>query len=169
MANNPQNLVNFTSATAREAGRKGAAASNEARRRKKKLKDALEIILELPVAERNKQMLRQMGIADDEEMNNQMLVAVAAFQKAIKGDVRAMEFIRDTTGNMPMTKLDEAKAKLAKAQTKLIMTQIQKEIDMQNAEETESVVIVNDCPTIEQLGYNNNDENSTEIEEPQEN
>lgn len=165
MANNPQNLVNFTTENASEAGRRGAAKTNEIRRKKRKLKDALEIILELPASTNNRQILKQLGIDDDQEMTNQMLLAVAAFQKALKGDVRAMEFIRDTTENVPMTKLDEAKAKLAKAQAKLITTQIQKEIEAKQANENESVVIINDCPTMEELGYEN--ESSAEIEETQ--
>lgn len=158
MAHNPQNLVHFTSDSASEAGKKGAAKANETRRRKKKLKDALQIILELPASPKNKEQLRFIGIEDDQEMNNQMLIAVAAFQRAMKGDVRAMEFIRDTTGNMPMNKLDEARAKLARAQAKLIDTQIKREIEMQSIEENESVVIVNDCPKMDELGYT--DENN---------
>ena len=133
----------ITKEDASEKGKIGAKKSLQTRRKKKKLKEALTALMELPVSERNKQSMRAIGI-DDKDMNNQMLVAVAAFQKAIKGDVRAMEFIRDMTGQQPVTKLDEAKIKLLRAQAK----QIEAEIKIEAAEnESESgVMIVDDLP-----------------------
>ena len=133
----------ITKEDASEKGKIGAKKSLETRRKKKKLKEALTALMELPVSERNKQSMRALGI-DDKDMNNQMLIAVAAFQKAIKGDVRAMEFIRDMTGQQPVTKLDEAKIKLLRAQA----TQIEAEIQREAAEiESESgIMIVDDLP-----------------------
>lgn len=133
----------ITKEDASEKGKIGAKKSLDTRRKKKKLKEALTALMELPVSERNKQSMRALGI-DDKDMNNQMLVAVAAFQKAIKGDVRAMEFIRDMTGQQPLTKLDEAKIKLLRAQAKQIEAEIQRE-----AAESESeigVMIIDDLP-----------------------
>lgn len=133
----------ITKDDASEKGKIGAKKSLDTRRKKKKLKEALTALMELPVSERNKQSMRSLGI-DDKDMNNQMLVAVAAFQKAIKGDVRAMEFIRDMTGQQPVTKLDEAKIKLLRAQAKQIEAEIQR-----GAAENESesgIMIVDDLP-----------------------
>lgn len=133
----------ITKDDASEKGKIGAKKSLDTRRKKKKLKEALTALMELPVSERNKQSMRALGI-DDKDMNNQMLVAVAAFQKAIKGDVRAMEFIRDMTGQQPVTKLDEAKIKLLRAQAKQIEAEIQR-----GAAENESesgIMIVDDLP-----------------------
>ena len=133
----------ITKEDASEKGKIGAKKSLETRRKKKKLKEALTALMELQVSERNKQSMRALGI-DDKDMNNQMMISVAAFQKAIKGDVRAMEFIRDMTGQQPVTKLDEAKIKLLRAQAK----QIEAEIKIEAAEnESESgVMIVDDLP-----------------------
>ena len=133
----------ITKDDASEKGKIGAKKSLQTRRKKKKLKEALTALMELPVSERNKQSMRELGI-DDKDMNNQMLIAVAAFQKAIKGDVRAMEFIRDMTGQQPVTKLDEAKIKLLRAQAK----QIEAEIQREDAEiESESgIMIIDDLP-----------------------
>ena len=133
----------ITKEDASEKGKIGAKKSLQTRRKKKKLKEALTALMELPVSERNKRSMRALGI-DDKDMNNQMLIAVAAFQKAIKGDVRAMEFIRDMTGQQPVTKLDEAKIKLLRAQA----TQIEAEIQREAAEiESESgIMIVDDLP-----------------------
>lgn len=133
----------ITKEDASEKGKIGAKKSLETRRKKKKLREALTALMELPVSERNKQSMRALGI-DDKDMNNQMLVAVAAFQKAIKGDVRAMEFIRDMTGQQPVTKLDEAKIKLLRAQAKQIEAEIQREAAENESES--GVMIVDDLP-----------------------
>ena len=133
----------ITKEDASEKGKIGAKKSLDTRRKKKKLKEALTALMELPVSERNKQSMRELGI-DDKDMNNQMLVAVAAFQKAIKGDVRAMEFIRDMTGQQPVTKLDEAKIKLLRAQAKQIEAEIQREAAENESES--GVMIIDDLP-----------------------
>lgn len=133
----------ITKDDASEKGKIGAKKSLDTRRKKKKLKEALTALMELPVSERNKQSMRSLGI-DDKDMNNQMLVAVAAFHKAIKGDVRAMEFIRDMTGQQPVTKLDEAKIKLLRAQAKQIESEIQREAAENESES--GIMIVDDLP-----------------------
>ena len=133
----------ITKEDASEKGKIGAKKSIQTRRKKKKLKEALTALMELPVSERNKQSMRALGI-DDKDMNNQMLIAVAAFQKAIKGDVRAMEFIRDMTGQQPVTKLDEAKIKLLRAQAKQIEAEIQREAADNESES--GIMIVDDLP-----------------------
>ena len=133
----------ITKEDASEKGKIGAKKSLDTRRKKKKLKEALTALMELPVSDRNKQSMRALGI-DDKDMNNQMLVAVAAFQKAIKADVRAMEFIRDMTGQQPVTKLDEAKIKLLRAQAKQIEAEIQREASDNESES--GIIIIDDLP-----------------------
>lgn len=90
MAANPQNLVNFTSDQDREAaarnGRKGGIASGEAKRRRKSLREQLEILLE--------------------NGNTQESVAVALVEKAMGGDVKAFEVLRDTVGEKPVDKVE---------------------------------------------------------------
>ena len=129
----------FTPENAAAKGSRGGVKSGQTRRKKKKLKDSLKTILELEPSERNKQKMASLGIAED-DMTNEMLIAVAAFQKAAGGDVRAMEFVRDMTGQETVSKLDRAKIKLLNAQAK----QIEAELALAD-EEDESVVIVNDC------------------------
>ena len=117
-----QNLKPFTKENAAEMGRKGGAASQKAQRKKKKLKQCLAAILELEPSEKNKEKLINMGL-EDKELSNQMLLAVAMFNKAASGDVRAAEFIRDLTGQQPVTSLDRARTKLMNAQTEQIKRQ----------------------------------------------
>ena len=115
-----QNLKPFTKENAAEMGRKGGAASQKVQ--KKKLKQCLAAILELEPSERNKEKLIDMGLEDD-ELSNQMLLAATMFNKATRGDVRAAEFIRDLTGQQPVTSLDRARTKLMNAQAEQIKKQ----------------------------------------------
>ena len=117
-----QNLKPFTKENAAEMGRKGGAASQKVQKKKKQLKQCLAAILELEPNERNKEKLIDMGLEDD-ELSNQMLLAATMFNKATRGDVRAAEFIRDLTGQQPVTSLDRARTKLMNAQAEQIKKQ----------------------------------------------
>ena len=117
-----QNLKPFTKENAAEMGRKGGAASQKVQKKKKKLKQCLAAILELEPSERNKEKLIDMGLEDD-ELSNQMFLAATMFNKATRGDVRAAEFIRDLTGQQPVTSLDRARTKLMNAQAEQIKRQ----------------------------------------------
>lgn len=117
-----QNLKPFTKENAAEMGRKGGAASQKVQKKKKKLKQCLAAILELEPSERNKEKLIDMGLEND-ELSNQMLLAATMFNKATRGDVRAAEFIRDLTGQQPVTSLDRARTKLMNAQAEQIKKQ----------------------------------------------
>ena len=117
-----QNLKPFTKENAAEMGARGGIASQKVQKKKKKLKQCLAVILDLEPSQRNKEKLLDMGIKD-EDMSNQMLLAVTMFGKATKGDVRAAEFIRDLTGQQPVTSLDRARTKLMNAQAEQIKRQ----------------------------------------------
>ena len=114
-----QNLKPFTKENAAEMGRKGGTASQKVQKKKKQ---CLAAILELEPSERNKEKLIDMGL-EDEELSNQMLLAATMFNKATRGDVRAAEFIRDLTGQQPVTSLDRARTKLMNAQAEQIKRQ----------------------------------------------
>lgn len=88
MANN-ENLRTPTASEARELGRKGGQASGKARRRKKELKELLELALSQP-----------SGIVEGED--NYTAITVGLVQKAIQGDTKAYEVIRDTLGQKPV-------------------------------------------------------------------
>jgi hypothetical protein len=83
---NEQNLKPVTSKDeARERGRKGGLASGEARRKRKTLKEELLLML-----------------ADGE---TQQSVTLALIEKAMSGDTKAFEVIRDTIGEKPVDKV----------------------------------------------------------------
>lgn len=128
------NLKPITKETAAQMGRRGGLKAQETIRRKKKLKDCLKAILELPPDEKQKEALAKMGI-DDSEMSNQMVIAAAMFIRATKGDVRAAEYIRDLTGQQPETKLDKARTRLMLAQAKQIESNSQPDNELTKLDE----------------------------------
>lgn len=88
---NKENLKPVRSKSeARERGRKGGIASGEARRQKKNLREALEILLE-----------REWTDKKGQTATGTEAITLKLFEKAMKGDLRAYEIIRDTTGQRP--------------------------------------------------------------------
>lgn len=111
---NESNLIPLTELTEEERramASKAGKASVVARRRKKSMKDAMNLLLSLPVDEANKAKMERLGI-DPNVADNQMLMLISAFQQAVKGNVRAMEFIKDLTGASAMTELDKKQLKI---------------------------------------------------------
>lgn len=82
------NLRTPTAEEARERGRKGGIASAKARAEKKQLKELLELALSQP---------SEIGEGED----NYTAITVSLIQRAIQGDTKAYEVIRDTLGQKP--------------------------------------------------------------------
>ncbi len=83
---NEQNLKPLTTNKAREIGRKGGIKSGETRRKRKTLREELLALLATG--------------------NNQNKMSLAMIEKALKGDTKAFEVIRDTIGEKPKEELD---------------------------------------------------------------
>lgn len=94
MAGGKENLKVPTSEEARKNGKKGGKASAESRRRKKLLKECLEELLEKEIAGK-----------DGNTMTGAEAIAVKLFQKALTGDIKAFEVVRDTAGQKPAEKV----------------------------------------------------------------
>mgnify|MGYP000007185940 CR=1 FL=1 len=96
---NPRSLANLkkgvkiTKKTAKENNRK----STIAKRQKKTMRETLELMLELFT-----------DGEDDTRITYQDSILLSAIKKAQQGDIKAMEFIRDTIGQKPVieTKAD---------------------------------------------------------------
>lgn len=98
---NEQNLVPMDQRSkeeARELGREGGRASGVARRRKRSLKEAADLYLSLPVADRRKwNKIAREGV-DPEDIDNQMAMIIGLTQQAMKGDAKAAKVIVDLIG-----------------------------------------------------------------------
>lgn len=87
---------------AAQNGKKGGKASGKVRREKKAMKDTLATLLSMS--------LKEGTITDIDKITNvaslkglnisvQDAIMLAQIQKALKGDTKAAEYIRDTSGN----------------------------------------------------------------------
>lgn len=88
---NEQNLVSLAMRSQRERkeiASKGQKASTEAKRARKTLKETLLMMLE--------------------EGNTQNDITLALLQKALNGDTKAYEVIRDTVGEKPTDKIEQS-------------------------------------------------------------
>lgn len=91
---NNQNLIPQAHTLTVEEASKGGIASAKARRDKKLLKDCLDYLLESDVTDEN-----------GETMSGAEAIAVKLFKKALDGDIRAFELIRDTTAQKQPDKI----------------------------------------------------------------
>lgn len=107
MAQNPNSLANlekgkehqFTADTAAIAGAKGAAASAETKRARKTIRAELEALLvKHPVDKKG----------NESDLSYQSAIIVALIKKALTGDTKAFEIIRDTIGEKPAERISLA-------------------------------------------------------------
>ena len=98
MANN-QNLIPNSKRTPeelREITRKGGIASGKARREKKELKAIVEALFE-----------RMYDTEGGEKISGAEAITVKQMEKALKGDTKAFEVLRDTAGQKPVEKVEQ--------------------------------------------------------------
>ena len=95
-----------TSEQLREMTRKGGIKSGEARRRKKTMREALEMLMyHTELKEQTKQMLKAEGISE-EDFNHQMVITRSLIAKAESGDVQAYNAICGMIGEKPADKVE---------------------------------------------------------------
>ncbi len=97
---NEKNLLPFderTESEQREIASAGGKASGAARRRKKNMKQKMQLLLSLPAADNDQTELATMGV-DPDDMDNEMVLVKALFLAAAKGNTRAFDRIQDILG-----------------------------------------------------------------------
>ena len=118
MSVNEKSIANLRPVTsteeARERGKKGGQKSGEVRRQRKKFKETLELLLHLPPGlSDQKETLLALGV-DEDDCDNQTLIAISMIQSAAAGDVKAAAWVRDTVGEKPTDKVDAVIAHLTR-------------------------------------------------------
>lgn len=78
---------------AREISKKGGIRSGESRRERKKLKEELLLLLS--------------------ENNNNRKMSLAILKKALKGNIKAFEIIRDTIGEKPKEQIESTNVEMS--------------------------------------------------------
>lgn len=95
---NEQNLIPNSERTPnelRQQTQKGGIASGEARRRKRDIRLALEALLEKDISDKH-----------GNTMSTAEAIALKQIEKALKGDTKAFEVVRDSAGQKPTDKID---------------------------------------------------------------
>ena len=100
---------NMTPEQRRENGRKGGIASGEAKRKKKAMRDRLEVLLDMPIKagrETDIESIRNFAALKGKNITVQDAMMIAQIQKAMKGDTTAAAFVRDTAGQNPAVRVE---------------------------------------------------------------
>ena len=81
---------------------KGGKARSNAIKKRKTMKEQMLTLLSLPLKDgKTKQSLEQMGI-DTSQINNQMAVVASTYMQALKGNMNAVNVIREIIGERVM-------------------------------------------------------------------
>jgi hypothetical protein len=87
--------------------RNGGIKSGEARRKKKTMREALEMLMyQTELTEQAKSMLRAEGVENVDDMNHQMVITRSLIAKAEAGDVQAYNAICAMIGEKPAEKVE---------------------------------------------------------------
>ena len=123
---NPQYLKSFSTDTEEERQRmkecssKGGKASVEARRRKKLMRENLEILCQLSLKSGRAtdiESIKNFAELKGKNITIEQAMLLAQIKKALNGDSTAMTFIRDTMGQKPV---DEKKVETNSTDSSLL-------------------------------------------------
>lgn len=109
---NEQNLISFGDRSPRERreiARKGAEASNKKQREKKMFRETLEILLSMSLSGGKAvdvDNIKNFASIKGKNISVQDAILIAQIQKAMKGDTKAAEYVRDTVEGKPNLKAD---------------------------------------------------------------
>lgn len=95
MANRQDNLIPQAHVLTVDELSRGGQNSAEARRRKRDIRLALEALLEKDISDKNGNV-----------MTTTEAIALKQIEKALKGDTKAFEVVRDTVGQKPTDRID---------------------------------------------------------------
>lgn len=91
---NEQNLRPSEHVFTQEEAKKGGINSGKARRKRKAMREAFEELLQ-----------RQYTDREGRETDGVTALTTRVYQKALEGDMKAVQFIRDTVGEMPVQRV----------------------------------------------------------------
>lgn len=131
------NLKVPTSEQAREYGRRGGLTRAANERKRKTMREALEMMMfEVELDKDLKERLVQQGIKDPSHFNHQMVITRSLIAKAESGDVQAYNAICSMIGEKPAEKVDLGGG----MENKLVITHISKNADDVNFPSSEAEV-----------------------------
>lgn len=103
---NEQNLNPINSEEmARDYQQRSVEARKRNSARKKSIKETLDILLECKPTDKDLALMRAQGVDVDNDATYRQAIAFSIVNRAMKGNTRAFELIRDTVGEMPVQKV----------------------------------------------------------------
>ena len=137
-----EDLVSLADRTTEEQQKiatKGGIASGKARREKKAMRETLEVLLSMPLKDGSVEELeaiQSIASLKGKNITVQEAIMFAQIKKALKGNTKAAEYIRDTSGNKMREGLLDYEEQLAridklKAETARIKGEVD-DADMQD-------------------------------------
>lgn len=94
---NLRDISTLTTEEQREFARKGGIASGKARREKKQMQQVMETLLNLPLRDEVVGELKTLADAKKVNVTAVEAVCLSMIRSAIKGNVRAAEFVKETS------------------------------------------------------------------------
>ena len=102
-------LKEFTPEEKAENGRKGGIASGIAKRKKKAMKETLEILLAMPLNGKKcheVEDIQSFAQLKGKNVTVEAAIMIKQIQRALAGDLPSAEFVRDTSGQTPTKDLN---------------------------------------------------------------
>jgi len=103
-----ENLVkaeDLTSEELRNRAKKGGKASGKARRDKREQKQIILDVLSMPLKEGSIEEITSLTAAAGANLSVNQAIVIQQVKKALKGDKKAAEYLRDTAGQKPSDKV----------------------------------------------------------------
>lgn len=106
---NIDNLVkaeDLTSDELRNRAKKGGKASGKKRRDRREQKEIILDVLSMPLAEGSIEAIQTLSAAEGANLSVNQAIVIQQVRKALDGDTKAAEYLRDTAGQKYVEKLD---------------------------------------------------------------
>lgn len=97
-------FFNMTKEELSACGKVGGVKSGETRRRKRAMKDSLDILLGMPLKSGKQcdvESVKNFAALKGRNITVEQAMLITQIQKALKGDTQAVTFLRDTSGQKP--------------------------------------------------------------------
>lgn len=111
-------------------GKKGAAKSKESKKRKREIRETLLDLLAMPMKPGKLSEASTIAGLTGKNVTASEAMALAMLTQALEGDVRAAEFVRDSSGQKPVQQMEvSANAKEASAAFKSLLDEVESDGD----------------------------------------
>ena len=100
-----KSLGKRTTEEQRMIAQKGGKASGKARKDKREQKQIIMDVLAMPLEEGSVEQITSLAAAEGANLSINQAIIIQQVKRALKGDTRAAEYLRDTSGQKPSDKV----------------------------------------------------------------